>query len=222
MLGISRYRYWGFTFLMILLSATYLSETKAADNNFIGVSELTSELKTKKTDRIINAMNTIKQTPPNRQTLIFLHDLWDEKRQKHPDLPWELIKTNAIKLEIADILLQADANKVIKINKEEFHRFVLALIDTEDEGIARNAIMTLSIIDDGKDVDKILIIAKRQHPDTFRASVLSLTKMCNPEAEKALDKLEKQVTTHDQISFLKETRSRMTTYKERTNWCSGK
>ncbi|NOY16309.1 MAG: hypothetical protein GXP23_05140, partial [Gammaproteobacteria bacterium] len=214
-----KYQYWGFAVILSLMLVLGKADATAASDSFVSVADLKAELKSKNIDHIIKVMNRVKQMSYQGQILTFLHDLWDEQEVKYPDLPWETIRVDVIKLEIADILLQANANGKIKIDREKFHKFILELIDSADIDVVRNAIIALSIIDDEKDVDKIFFIAKRQLKGTFRASVLTLSKMCNPAAGRALDRLEDHVTKSDRKSFITKTRDSMATFKERTGWC---
>lgn len=201
--------------LFLLGSTTVLG----SNDNFVSIDELTAELNTRNIDRILKALNTVKRMSYQGKILPFVHDLWDEREDKYPDLPWKTVNADIVKVEIANILLQAEANGRIEIHREELHKFVSRLINSADVDVARSAILTLTLTDDERDVDKIFSIAKQQKKGTFRASVLTLAKMCNSVASKALDQLEKDVEKSELKSFIAETRASMEAFKERTRWC---
>lgn len=194
----------------------------ASSNAYVSVEELTAELKTKDIDRILKVLNTVKQMTYQGEILPFIHDLWDSRKNKYPELPWDTINTDIVKVDIANILLQAAANGKTKIDKEKIHRFVAGRISSTDIDVARNAILTLSLIDDAKDVDGILAIAKQKKKGTFRASVIALSKMCNPKATRALDQLEASISGAEFKSYITETKREAQSFKERTRWCEQK
>ena len=194
----------------------------ASSNPYVSVEELTAELKTKDIDRILKALNTVKQMTYQGEILPFIRDLWDSRKEKYPELPWDTINTDIVKVDIANILLQAAANGKTKIDKEKVHQFVAGLISSSDVDVARNAILTLSLIDDAKDVGGILAIAKQKKKGTFKASVIALSKMCSPEATLALDQLEVSISDAEYKSYITETKREAQSFKERTRWCEQK
>ncbi len=203
----------------LLLSGAH---TLASSNAYVNVEELTAELKTKDIDRILKALNTVKQMTYQGEILPFIRDLWDSRKDKYPELPWDTINTDIVKADIANILLQAAANGKTKIDKEKVHRFVAGLIESTDTDVARNAILTLALIDDAKDVGGILTIAKQKKKGTFRASVIALSQMCSPEATRALDQLEAAIFEAEYKSYITETRREAQSFKERTRYCEQK
>lgn len=208
--------------LMLCLLAWGGVSLSAQSDTYVSVDELTATLKTRNVDRILVTLNTIKQMSYQGEILPFVRDLWDGRKDKYPELPWETINSNIVKVDIANILLQAHANGKIKLDTESVHRYVAGMISSTDIDVARNAILTLSLLDDEKDVAKILAIAKRQQKGTFRAAVVALSKMCNPAAAKALAQLEESVTGKELKSYVAETRRESQAFKERSGWCDRK
>lgn len=206
-------------FCSLLFSGTGAS---ALNEAYLSVNELTETLKTRDIDRILKALNTVKQMNYQGEVLPFIRDLWDGRKDKYPELPWETISADIVRIDIANILLQAEANGKIKIDKEKLHRFVSGLINSSDVDVARNAILTLSLLDNEKDVNKILAIAKQKKKGTFRAAVVALSKMCNPAALRALEQLEKSTTEEELKSYIVETKRESQSFKERSGWCNRK
>ncbi len=190
-----------------------------SNDDFISVDELTAELKTRNIDRIVKTLNTVKRMSYQGRILPFILDLWDDRKDKYPDLPWNIVNADIVRVEIANILLQAAANGRVEIDTEKLHEFVFGLIDNADIDVARSAILTLPLIDDERDVDKIFAIAKQQKKGTFRASVLTLAEMCNSAANAALDQLERLVENSESKSFIVETRDSMKAFKKKSHWC---
>ena len=211
------------TLLLLSLLLSLSSATAFGSNDdFVTVYELTKELNTRNIDRIVKALNTVKRMSYQGKILPFIRDLWDGREDKYPDLPWKTVNVDIVRVEIANILLQAAVNGKIEIDTEKLHKFVSSLIDSADVEVSRIAILTVSLIDDERDVGKIFSIAKQQKKRTFRASVLALAKMCNSAASVALDQLEKHVENSESKSFIAETRDSMEAFKKRTRWCDYK
>ncbi len=160
--------------------------THATNGEYIHVDDLISVLKSKNITKIIETTNSIKGMYYQGEILPFIRDLWDNRKNKHPDLPWKTINAKVVRLEIANILIQAERNGRIRIDVNDIHEFAAPLIEDEDPFVARNAVSILAIIDDENDVGRILSLAKQQNRSTFRSSVLALSDMCNSEAGKAL------------------------------------
>lgn len=203
-------------FLLFSLNITVALETS---DDFVSVDELATSLETGNIDRILNMLNAIKQMSYQGEILPFVYDLWNGREDKYPDLSWKIVNEDIIKVELANILLQAESNGRVEIDKAGLHKFVLKLVNSKDVGVVRSAISTLALTDDEGDVSKIFSIAIQQKKGTFRVSILALAEMCNSAAGKALDKLEKDVEKPELKSFITETRINIKAFKERTRWC---
>ncbi len=210
---------------LLILSLLFLINSATLfgmNDDYVSIEKLTKELNTRNVDRIIKTLNMVKRMSYQGKILPFIRDLWEERKDKYPNLPWNIVNEEVIKVELANILLQAAANGKIEIDTEKLHKYVLGLIDSEDTDVARSAILTLSIIDDVRDVDKIFAIAKQQKKGTFRASVLTLANMCNSAANIALEQLENYVDNSELKFFITNTRNTMEDFKIRTHWCDRK
>jgi len=194
----------------------------ASSDAYVNVEQLTADLKTNDIDRIVKALNAVKRMSYQGEILPFIRDLWEDRKDKYPELPWKTINADIVRINLADILLQAEANGKIKIQKEKLHQYVTEKSNSADVDVARTAILILSLIDDEKDVDRVLAIAKQQKKGTFRASVIALSKMCNPAADRALDQLSASLKDKESKSFISETRQEMRSFKETTRWCDTK
>jgi hypothetical protein len=205
--------------LVCALALTYGSATSYADQ-FINVENLKEDLQTRDIDRIGKTLNDVKQMKYQGQILPFLVDLWSNQKAKYPELQWEIINSDIVRVDIANVLLQAQRNGRIQINDDELYEFLAKLLGSSDLQVAQNAILTLSLIDEPRSVEKILSAANRKNKWTFRSSFVALTSMCHPAAEKALDQLEVLVKDDRDISVeIQKGRLKMKDYKTRTGIC---
>ena len=205
--------------LLCILAMAHGSAMDATGNEFVSVEDLKADLRTQNIDRIIKTLNVVKRMTYQGQVLPFLMDLWTNQKDKYPELQWEIINSDIVKIDTANILLQAERNGRMQVDKSGIYEFAARLIDSSDVQVAQNAILTLALIDEPRVVDKILSAAKRQNKWTFRASVLALNSMCHQSAEKALDQLETLAKDAELKAEIQKDRHKMMDYKARTSMC---
>jgi hypothetical protein len=196
-----------------------LSVTHAAEREFVTEESLTEDLLSKDVDRIGRSLNSIKSQSYKGQILPFITDLWAQQKEKRPDLPWRLIETDIIRVELADILMQAYKNGRVRTDPKTAHDYLSGLVNHEDLDVQRKAIGALSVIDNERDVDKIFAVAKRQEIFTFPISVIALTTMCNEKAAKAIKELTATVKKPDLLAILTKQKTQADDFRARTTWC---
>ena len=194
--------------------------SSSANKEFITSDNLSEVINSKDIDKVTDTLNEIKKMNYQGEILPFVKDLWHLKKNKHPDLAWNIVTKDIVRVEIANILLQAERNGLIDINKENLHNYILGLLSSNDVYVVQKSIFTLSTFDYNSDVDDILSIAKKRNKITFRAAVITLSKMCNSKSDRALDKLFKLVREDNLKQYIVNTRKRMKNFKERSNWCN--
>jgi HEAT repeat protein len=212
---------WDRTFsAFILIVIASVAPALVSGGSFVTVQSLTEDLRSRDINRIDKTLNDIKAMPSKGEILPFIMELWDQRNERHPDLPWDVIGTEVIRVELADIILQAVKNGRLRVDPKPMHSFVSKSVNSNDPDVARKAIGALAIIDDETDVDKILGVAKRNDPTTFRAAVATLTQMCNERAARAIADLE--VSTKDDTlrSYVRQRKHDSDEFKKRTTWCS--
>ena len=154
------------------------------------------------------------------QILPFVQDLWEKRKNQHPNLPWDVIAYKIVRVELADILGQAIKNGHVKMDLNPIHNYLFHLIESTDSAVSRKAIGALSIIGDERDVEKIVTVAKRLEPAIFRIAVLTLTMMCNETAARAVLELEASITDSELRSFIIESTEESEDFKKTSNFCN--
>lgn len=197
----------------LAISVTALAATPPPQR-FIDVESLSQDLRSKNIDQIFITLNDVKGMMYQGQILPFIQDLWDIRKDKHPDLPWQVIQSDIVRVEIADVLIQARDNGRINLDLTPLHNYVAHLINSSDVQVALSAISTLATIDDPIDAKAITAIAKKQDR-LFRSCVSSLARMCNTAAERGLDELEQVVTNPELKSFLLNTKKQKADFNSR-------
>jgi hypothetical protein len=197
------------------------NQAPATESRYVSVPDLVKQLQTQDIDRIVETLNAVKQMTYQGEILPFLHDLWNERKDAHPNVPWAIVTGNRVRIEIADVLVQAHKNGLIELDIEPFRKFAIGLINSTDMMVVWSALGVLAVIDDERDVDAIVMLAEHQrNMGTFRASVSALVHMCNPAAAQGLDHLKRQLSDPDRKTFVIKTRQEFDAFKTRTNWCA--
>ena len=71
--------------------------------------------------------------------------LWDEDVVIHPDLPWDIIRRDLVKISLAFQLIQGVQHCMIDGGANTFHSFLLASLQSENLKVKRRAVSILGI-----------------------------------------------------------------------------
>ena len=188
------------------------------EKGFVSIEEFKQELQTTNIDRIRDKLSTIRWMKYQGEILPLLLDLWEERQEKYPELSWRTIKSNIIKIEIANVLVQAESNRQIKLEKGNFRQFALSVLNTKDVAVTQVAILTLGRIDNPEDVNKLSSIAREEKLESnFKLAVIALIGMCSNGVEQALIDLEKEINNEQRRNFVERYKEK---YKKRRERCS--
>lgn len=205
--------------LWVFLCVSLFLPNAASSNTAVTPQSLKEDFQSRDIERITESLEDIKSMTFKGQILPFVQDLWETRKDKYPCLPWEVIETEIVKVELADILGQAIMNGHIRLDLTPIHNYLSRLIASPDFTVSRKAIGALSIIGDETDVEKIVTVAKRLEPATFRIAILTLTMMCNEKAASAVAELEASITNSEWRSFILESRRESEDFKNHTDFC---
>ena len=143
-----------------------------------------------KLDDTISILNEVKRTQHQGDVLPLVQDLWNNDKKKYPDLPWNFVNLDAVRINIADILVQAYRNGLANVDRGALHAFAQKVASGSSDMQARgNALLVLGIIDDARDVPVLRSAALEERDWISTSALISLGTMCNGAAGKALDAL---------------------------------
>jgi HEAT repeat protein len=164
-------------------------------------------------------LNEVKRVSYKGEILPFVRDLWNGQLADHNDLPRTMIERDVVRIELADILVQAYRNGFIKELDADVHPYARELAAGGDVQLVTSAVQVLATIDDPADVPILEGIANQQAKGTFRAAILALAEMCNAEANVALARMGSSDLQPDNKRFLEETRESLSAFKDRAEVC---
>jgi hypothetical protein len=141
--------------------------------------EFIAALQTSNLDKIIVAANRIKRTAYQGELLPLLRRLWNADVEGLPPLDRNLIASKRLRIELADILIQADRNGSKDPQVAEYVRYARELVNDEDVDVARQAILVLGNLQDPSDMQRLKSIILLEDKATFRAAVNSFERICS-------------------------------------------
>ncbi|MDH5667450.1 MAG: HEAT repeat domain-containing protein [Nitrospira sp.] len=207
--------------VVLALSIALVDPGKAfgGEGSFVTVEELKRVLRTKNVDHIIETLNDVKIMRYQGEILPFVEDLWVGKATDYQDLPLDIVNLLIVKVEFANILLQAERNGRIKTDRERMYRFVEPLVYSSDMQLAMSAILTLSLVDEERTTKAIVAVAEQENRATFRAAVISLSWMCDPSARRGLEELIPRVKSGENKSIIRNTLQESESKKHKAGLC---
>jgi hypothetical protein len=183
---------------------------------------LLKAIKAQKLDETIGVLNEIKQAQHRGDVLPLLLDLWRNDQQKHTDVPWNFVNLDAVRINIADILVQAYRNGQAEIDRPSVHAFAKKVATASGDVQARaNALVVLGIIDDPRDVNTLRAAAAEEKDFLSTSALVSLGMMCNRDAGDALDGLTGALKAKQFVERAKDAQQlHAQMVKSKSGWCA--
>lgn len=201
-------------FSMLLWMTELACAGSANDEN------LRAALNSKNVDQVISTLNDIKKSRYQGDVLPLIKALWDHDKEAEPDIAWDMLDYEIIKINITDVLVQAHNNGMVDVELSKLHECARELLNSSDNEVAASSALVLAQIDDSEDVERIKNIALGSKGYLFRSSVLALSMMCSPNADSALTVVVETVSDSEQAKFASDTQARFAKLKEGGTYCA--
>lgn len=205
---------WGVIFYILFWVAGFSYAGSMNDES------LRAALSSKNIDQVLVALNDIKKSRYQGDVLPFIKALWAQDKESEPDIAWNMLDHDIVKINLTDILVQAYNNGLVDIELDKLHDYARKLLGSSDKEVAASATLVLAQIDDPEDVLQIKNTALKSKGYLFRSSVLALSMMCNPKAGPALTVIGDTVSSSEQSKFVKETQAKFSKLKQDGAYCS--
>ncbi len=206
--------------ILTLMSIVLSLQSLAAD---VGKgAALLKAIDAQKLDDTISVLNQVKQAQHRGDVLPFLLELWNNDKQKHPNLPWSFVNLDMVRINIADILVPAYRNGQANVDRASIHAFVKKVAAGSGDVQARGAaLLVLGIIDDVRDVPVLRIAALEERELISTSALVSLGMMCNGDAGKILDNLAGVFKGKQLLERVKDAQQRrIDMVKTKSGWCA--
>lgn len=199
-------------------STANAAEAVRSTGSSFSAEELQKILQQRNASTLSESLNKVKKLGATRDGLQLLEQVWAGNQSQHPDLAWQTIADPGVRLNLADILLQAAKNGDITREPADVHDFVRSTLDTGSPNLVGQAAIILSTFDRDEDVAALERIALQRDSRTFRSIIIALSRMCASAADAALDRIEQEASASDK-EFIKDTRTRMSDFKQQPGVC---
>jgi hypothetical protein len=197
----TRYSQIAFCLALTFIGAS-ASFAQSGPRQVITVDELVKTLQSQDEREIVASLNKAKQSQESQALVVFMKKLWSDDEKDYPNLQWQFIKSDGIRIEIADFLVQVANNGLLKIDRDEFHRFALQVIEGSNENPKRTAILVLGLLRYTSDVKLLEDVALSENPRTFRVAILALVQNCRESAVLALKEIKAKIHDAENRKFL--------------------
>lgn len=201
-----------FTCLLNFLSASGCFAQPFSDKP-ISVIELKQALKSEDDGAINQAMNRVKQNQQSNELMMFVMKLWMNDKQLYPDLPWRILNSEIVRVEIANVLVQASNNGLVKVNRDELRIYAKQVIVGSDQMAKATAVSTLGLLRNSADIELFKNIALEENPRTFFYAILALSQNCDSKATSALDDVKRKINSSQSKKVLRDTSATLNGYK---------
>lgn len=155
---------------------------------------------------VVNALNELKKGTHDRQSLLYVVDAWSHQYDKHPEWNSSMLTDRSVRINLADVIVQAVSNQELEFNICEIIVFARHSANDDDPEVAGRALLILARANHAEDVQLISNVALTAVDESvFRRAVLALSRMDRNKSEQALqmvhDSLEDR-TRRDYINKL--------------------
>ena len=95
---------------------------------YVEQAELAAVIKSRNVDQILETLNKVKGMRYQGLILPYVLDLWNLRQDKYPDLPWDVLSFDIVRLDIGNVLAQASRNGRIEVDSDAIHDFAYPLV----------------------------------------------------------------------------------------------
>lgn len=183
-------------FFVIFFSLSWPCASKAGGDGLIDTLQHESDVNV-----IYNEINHVEWSAENMDVV---QALWEKNRQRYPDLPWEKLDDDIVKLALANVLMQAHRHCRIEANMGALHDFVKSKTMSSDLRVKGRATYLLGLSGYEEDIPYLSSIVELEREGYAEEAALSLTFIHSGAALNAIRNLESKVKRPSLKSFLKD------------------
>lgn len=176
---------------------------EVAEDKSVGRDELIAALASKDFDRTIAVMNRVKRMRYQGDVLPLLSDAWAVNLAALPQVDKSFISHPRIRLEIADILLQASRNGAVSLDPTAYSAYARQQAMSKDHDVARQALLVLGVANEPVDVALLAGVLAEEQEATFKAAATSLARNCAID-EARISRIADGLNTKELQEYLRE------------------
>ena len=162
---------------------------------------------------VLNLTNTIHALYAMRWHRAVLHlfqNIWERKREKYPELAWDLLEKIPPRIALASTI-----NRVRIFNTEEYKAFIRMHRYADHEFVRAQVVVSLGLNGDPDDIEYLIKMVKSNNHYVIQTAITSLGLMAHERAKDAMIILENEYKGEPRAVLLREL------LKKVYNWESG-
>lgn len=144
----------------------------------VGPAEFVRVLTNGNYDETIEVLNRVKRMRHQGEIIPLLQAVWTGQGSQLPTSATEFASSSRVRIELADVLLQASKNGREDLTPGEYVAFARQLVTSSDPGSAAQALLVLGIANEPTDVPVLEGTLAKEAPATFRAAALAYVDSC--------------------------------------------
>ena len=151
---------------------------------------------------VVNLTNTIHALYSMRWHRAVLHlyqDIWDRKREKYPELAWDLLEKIPPRIALASTI-----NRVRIFNTEEYKAFIRLHRYSDHEFIRAQVAVSLGLNGDPDDIEYLVKMIHSNNDYVIQTAITSLAFLGHQRAKEAMIKLEEEYRDGPRGKLLRE------------------
>lgn len=145
------------------------------------LQEVKQALTNKEIGELTNTIHALYSMRWNNNVINLLDDMWKMNIAQHPELPWELIKKNPIKLAIASTI-----NRIKTNNTDEYKKYIYSHKEDKHEFNRAQVIIALALNGNSNDVEYLEKMADSENHYIIQTAITGLGIMSSEKAKNAL------------------------------------
>ncbi|MFA6903767.1 MAG: hypothetical protein WC236_11870 [Gallionellaceae bacterium] len=151
-------------------------EMDVTERKAVSQDELIAVLETKNFDLTISVMNRVKMTHYKGDLIPLLKNIWAGKLVDIPNINKVFVDHPRIRLEIANVLLQASRNDLgFDLEPNSYNEYARSMVHSKDKDVAIQAISILNIANNPADLFLLKKLVEEENSATFRIAVIAFT-----------------------------------------------
>ena len=215
----AQFRSIGWLIRLSLLAAVYVAgqavaaEKPSADD----IKEALATYDIRAIRNVLDVTSTLGR--PDVRSLLL--DLWYERRDAHPDVPWDIVRAPQIRIRIARILVPVAQTRRGRLEADLLD-YAWSQIDSPDDGVVRDSFGVISPIARKADIDRIEQYLTARPLSTnggFFGAVWALAERCGSREASILDALQERETDRSRVDIIVDARKQWDEQKKKYGFC---
>jgi len=151
---------------------------------------------------VVNLTNTLHALYSMRWHRAVLHlnqHIWERKREKYPELAWDLLEKIPPRIALASTI-----NRIRIFNTEEYKAFIRSHSYSDHEFIRAQVVVALGLNGDPKDIEYLVKMVNSNNRYVVQTAITSLAMLGHENAKKAMIILEDEYRDEPRGELLRE------------------